>query len=167
MPKRYIGIIALILIVFGVSYVLSRQDNKPAEPSTTTNSTSPPTTGGKSLDLSGQQLTALSDDVLNQTDVTTLNVSNNQLTSLPSGISKMVNLQVLNIENNRLESLPPEIARLTKLIEILANNNRMTSLPGELGTMTWLKLLDISGNDIPSGTVDQVKSQLQSTQVKS
>lgn len=166
MSKKYIGIIVLVLVVFGGAYLISRPDTKPTSQSNTTGTDSP-VSGGKSVDLSGHQLTTLPDDVLQQTTITNLNVSNNQMTTLPAAISNLTNLEVLNVENNRLQTFPSEISKLTKLREIHANNNRMENLPDSLSTMTWLKVLDISGNSISASDIDHLKAALPNTQIKS
>ncbi len=165
MSKKVIGIVLAVLLVFGGAYFISKQNNSNGS-SKTPVGTSKSQTSGTTLDLSGQQLTSLPESVLNRADVTVLNLSNNQLTSLSAGIGTLTNLEVLNVENNRLQTFPPEISQLKHLQEILANNNRMTSLPTELGTMTWLKLLDISGNNIPANDLNQIKAKLPNTQVK-
>lgn len=166
------GLIAVaVLLVFGVSYLIAQSSDNNSTPT----QSNPPSdnagqstkeTSGDSLDLSGKQLTTLSDSVLQSSSLKNLNVSNNQLTSLPADISKLTNLEILNIENNRLESFPTEISQLKNLREIRANNNRMTSVPDELGTMTWLRTLDISGNKIPAEQIEQLKSKLTDTDIK-
>lgn len=166
MSKRIIGIIVAVVVVFGASYLAGKRNNGDGSSSQTPVATTKSQTSGTTLDLSGQQLTSLPESVLNRTDVTVLNLSNNQLTTLPAGINRLTNLEVLNVENNRLQSFPPEISQLKHLREILANNNRMTSLQPELGNMTWLQLLDISGNDIPTSDSSQLKARLPNTQVK-
>lgn len=166
MSKKVIGIIVAVLVVFGGSYFVARQNSKDGLSDQTPAATTKSQTSGTTLDLSGQQLTSLPESVLSRADVTVLNLSNNQLTTLPAGINRLTNLEVLNVENNRLQSFPPEISQLKHLREILANNNRMTSLQSELGNMTWLQLLDISGNDIPTSDSSQLKARLPNTQVK-
>lgn len=165
MSKRYLGIVVIVVIAFGTGYLISQSGDKSTSQDDIV-STSNSKTNNKTLDLSGQQLTNLSEEVLRQTDTTILNISNNQLTTLPAGIENLVNLEVLNVENNRLETFPQEISKLTNLREILANNNRMKSVPDNLSTMTWLRLLDISGNDIPISDSNQIKARLPNTQVK-
>lgn len=159
-------VIAIALIVFGTGYFISRTTDQGKSLSEETTNSSSSDRSGTMLDLSGQQLTALPESVLNRTDVTVLNISNNQLTTLPAGIAGLVNLTELNAENNRLESVPPELAQLKSLIKLRLDNNRITNLPAELFGMTWLEELDISNNRLPSSQVDQLKSKLSNTEVK-
>lgn len=139
-------VVALLILAVGLfGWWLGRSDNTENSNDTRapTADTSQPEPAGATLDLSGQQLTTLSEDVLSRTDVRVLNLSNNQLTTLPAGIARMTSLEVLNVENNRLESLPQE-----------------------LETMTWLKELDVSNNRLPVDVQEQLKSKLPNTQVK-
>lgn len=168
MTKKIIGVVVALLLAFGVGYFISQSGNDSVdqESDNTAQSTEEPTTEGKTLDLSGQQLTEFPYEVLSQTDVTVLNLSNNQLTGLPADITKLVNLRELNIENNRLTSFPDEINQLSGLRQILANNNRLESVSSGLTTMTWLEALDLSGNSIPNDEITQLKTQLPDTQIK-
>jgi Leucine-rich repeat (LRR) protein len=123
MRKNFVIAIIAILLAFGVGYSISQQDSaKPNNQALSPSSTD----SGKTVDLSGQQLTTLPDSVLSQTDITVLNISNNQLTSL-DGIGKLTKLEKLNVENNRLETVPADIEQLKNLKEADFSNNRLTS----------------------------------------
>lgn len=163
----------VILLAGAVAFIASQQINKNNQPSPqSTNTASKSSThdkqpaGGTSEDLSGKQLTAIPTDILNRTDITTLNLSNNQLTSLPSQIGGMSGLTSLNVENNRLESLPADIAKLKNLETLDVGNNRINSLPSELGDMTWLKSINLSGYKGSPSDIENLKSKLTSTQIK-
>lgn len=164
MNKKLSLIVVGALIVFGVSYLVSKDRDK--EPTTRTISSSEESTGSQTLDLSGQQLTTIPESVLSQKAIRSLNLSNNQIVNLPTGISRMSNLEVLNVENNRLESFPAELSQLKNLTEIRANNNRLKSIAPVFETMTWLRVLDVSGNNIPSEEVTELKDKLPNTEIK-
>lgn len=167
MYKKAPIIIALLFMVFGVSYLISQRDS--ASPDTSSQTTKPKQSSavpGRTLDLSGQQLTNIPEDVLTETDITVLNISNNQLTTLPAAIANLVNLEVLNVENNRITSFPAELSQLKNLRQLLANNNRMENVSNALYTMMQLQVLDISGNNIPSAQISELKAKLSNTQVK-
>lgn len=161
--SRNIAIVVAVLVVsaFGAGYAFNKNnDDKP------TVSTQASNTSGKSVDLSGKQLTTIPESVLNQTDITSLNLSNNQLVTLPPGIGKLVNLEVLNVENNRLESLPSELGQLVKLKSADFSNNRILTLPSELGTLGQLESLNLDGYKGPQSDITQLKSVLQNTEIK-
>jgi Leucine-rich repeat (LRR) protein len=158
-----VSIVLIVLIAFGTGYLIHRHGIH----GQTNQSTSTSVRNGKSLDLSGQQLTALPISVTSQTDLTNLNVSNNQLTTLPPSIDSLINLEVLNVENNRLQTLPAQIGQLKKLMSADFSNNRLTSLPPELGSLTQLKTLNLGGYKGPSSDIDQLKAQLPNTDIKS
>jgi Leucine-rich repeat (LRR) protein len=161
--KLILGLIVIVLVAFGAGYFISHHHK--AGPISQNNSTY--VSKGKTVDLSGQQLTTLPESVLNQTDITNLNLSNNQLTSLPAGISKLTNLQILNVENNRLVTLPAEIGQLKKLQTADFSNNRLTSLPPQLGNLTQLKSLKLSGYKGSPRDIEQLKTMLPNTQIRS
>jgi len=159
--KRNIGVIAVIVLVaVVVGFSISKKSGN------TSSTNAEPSVNGKSVDISGQQLTTLPESVTNQTDIISLNVSNNQLTTLPAAIGNLVNLSVLNVENNRLISLPPEIGALTKLKSADFSNNRLESLPPELGTLTGLESLNLDGYKGPQSDIDQLKIKLPNTAIK-
>lgn len=150
------------LIAFGGGYTLSRskKDSGANKPAPAVSS------GDKTVDLSGQQLTEIPESVLGQSDITSLNLSNNQLVTLPANINKLTNLQVLNVENNRLVSLPPQIGGLPKLRSADFSNNRLESLPPELGNLTGLQSLNLGGYKGPTNDIDQLKMRLPNVNIK-
>jgi internalin A len=153
------SLVVIILLAIGIGYLIGHSNNS--------GSTSQNISTGKTVDLSGQQLTILPESVLNQTDITSLNLSNNQLTTLPAGIGKLINLQVLNVENNRLVTLPGEIGQLKSLQTADFSNNRLTSLPTQLGSLTQLKSLNLSGYKASPSDIEQLRTMLPNTQIKS
>lgn len=168
MYRTIIGIAVLLLIAFGIGYFISQSGDDSANQKTRNNqqSAEDSTPDGKTLDLSGQQLTEFPYEALSQTDTAILNLSNNQLTGLPADITKLANLRELNIENNRLTSFPDELNQLTNLRLVLANNNRLETVSNGLTTMTWLETLDLSGNKIPNDEIARLETQLPDTRIK-
>jgi len=163
--KIFVIVVASLVIVFGAGYSINKT-KKEEVPSSAQTATTPPSTAGKSIDLSGQQLTTIPESILSQTNITSLNLSNNQLTTLPAGIERLTNLEVLNVENNRLESLPSEIGQLKKLKSADFSNNRLMSLPQELGALTQLESLNLDGYKGPSSDTTQLKSKLPNTSIE-
>ena len=114
--------------------------------------------GVTTLNLWGNQLTALPPEIGKLTSLTELNLSDNQLTALcpsdnqlialPPEIGKLTNLTELNLWGNQLTALPPELGKLTNLAELNLWGNQLTALPPELGKLTKLAWLDLSGNQL-------------------
>lgn len=169
MNNKIMTICLAVVTAFGIGYFISTQNNDAQSNTNNLSSeqqTEPDTSGGASLDVSGQQLTSLPDSILSRSDLASLNLSNNQLASLPAAISRLSNLETLNVENNRLETFPSEISQLKKLREIKANNNRLTSLPPSLANMNQLSSLDISGNNISASQIEELRTKLPNTEIK-
>ena len=157
------SLVAVILLAIGTGYLIGHHHNT----GPTNQNNGGTAISGKAVDLSGQQLTTLPESVLNQTDITSLNLSNNQLTTLPPGISKLTNLKILNVENNRLVTLPAEVGQLKNLQTADFSNNRLTSLPPELGNLTQLESLNLTSYKGSPSDIDQLKTKLTNTQIKS
>ena len=100
------------------------------------------------LDLSNNQLTHLSENIGQLTQLTYLNLSYNQLTHLPVEIGQLTQLIYLNLSNNKLINLPVEIGQLTQLTKLYLYNNQLTYLPVEIGHCTQLTILNLSKNKI-------------------
>ena len=140
-------------------------NNNPADNSGNTSEVS---TGvispGKSLDLSGKNLTKIPDNIFSQTDIQILDVSNNKLTgAIQAEIRQLANLRILNASNNLMTGVPAEIGSLQKLEILDLSNNRLTGLPYELRNLKNLKLLDLSQNQYSQQDLDNIKSKLPAT----
>ena len=135
--------LSLILVIIALSLSGCALTN----PSTPANNTVP-SSSGKTLDLSGQQLTKVPEYVFNQKNLEELNLSNNKLNgAIQSQIGQLQNLKVLNANNNLMTGLPAEIGQLQNLQTLDLSNNQLTGLPNELGNLKNLKTLNISGNN--------------------
>ncbi len=113
------------------------------------------------LDLSGQGLTKIPDDVFKRTELVELNIASNKLTgALPAEIRHLSNLVVLNASNNQMTGVPAEVGQLSKLEILNLANNKLTGLPYELGNLQNLKVLNISGNDYSEQDLEVIKQKL-------
>ncbi|XP_067417655.1 E3 ubiquitin-protein ligase LRSAM1 isoform X2 [Emydura macquarii macquarii] len=92
--------------------------------------------------------------LLNLITVKVLDLHGNQLTSLPDDIGQLTYLQVLNLERNLLKSLPQSIGDLAQLQTLNVKGNKLKELPATLGGLRSLRTLDVSENllrELPQG----------------
>ena len=61
--------------------------------------------------------------------ITELNISGNKLTTLPQEICNLINLQNFSCSINKLTILPSEIGNLINLQHFDCSNNNLTTLP--------------------------------------
>jgi len=122
------------------------------------------------LDLSGNALTSLPDDLPRLGKLRILFCSNNRFTELPAVIGQCAALEMVGFKSNRIAcvpatalpsklrwliltdnqiaELPPEIGRCAHLQKLMLAGNRLQSLPPELANCTRLELLRISANQL-------------------
>lgn len=113
------------------------------------------------LDLSGQGLQKMEQDIFKQTNLKSLNVSNNNLTgALPAEIRQLTKLQYLNAADNQMTGVPAEIGQLSNLLELNLANNQLTGLPNELGNLKNLKTLNLSGNKVSQQDLAGIRKNL-------
>ena len=75
-----------------------------------------------------------------------LNLYGNQLTSVPEELGQLINLKGLSLVGNQLTSIPKELGQLTNLAMLLLSGNRLTSIPKELRQLKRLNILDLRNN---------------------
>lgn len=80
------------------------------------------------LDVSGNNLAELSNDISKLTQLVSLNLSNNQLTTLPPTIVQLANLKYLNIRENNipLSSYSSWIGKLKNIEEFIGSKGKQT-----------------------------------------
>ena len=120
------------------------------------------------LDLSGNALSALPDDLGRLHRLRVLFCSNNRFTRLPESVGQCAQLDMVGFKANRIrsvpaaslpaslrwliltdneiEALPPTIGRCTRLQKLMLAGNRLQSLPAEMAACQGLELLRISAN---------------------
>ncbi len=97
------------------------------------------------LNLTGNALTRLPDDLGRLHKLKILFCSENRLSELPAGIGQCAQLEVVGVKSNRIEqvsaaALPP------RLRSLVLTDNRVERLPDTLGECADLQKLMLSGN---------------------
>ncbi len=117
--------------------------------------------GGQVLDLSGQGLTKVPEDVFAKTDLEGLDLSNNRLSgALQAEVRHLQSLRTLDLSGNEFTGVPAEIGQLKDLETLDLSDNNLTGLPYELGNLSNLKMLDLTGNDYAAADLAVIKSKL-------
>ncbi len=120
------------------------------------------------LDLSGNALSALPEDLGRLHRLRVLFCSNNRFTELPAALGRCGSLDMVGFKANRIrtvpaealppalrwlivtdneiDALPPAIGRCTRLQKLMLAGNRLQGLPAELAACRALELLRISAN---------------------
>lgn len=124
------------------------------------NGTVPPAKNS-ALDLNGQGLSKIPNEVFSMTDLEILDISNNNLTgTLPGEIRFLKNLKKLKAGSNNMTGIPAEIGQLSNLEELDYSNNQITGLPLEIGNLKNLKIFNLTGNDFSEYDMDLIEKEL-------
>jgi hypothetical protein len=127
------------------------------------------------LDLSGNSLKSLPDDLMRLKNLRILFCSNNQFTDLPEVLSRCPQLSMIGFKSNQIrtlsdkalppqlrwliltdnliEELPAAIGNCARLQKLMLAGNHLKTLPPELSRCSRLELLRIASNqltDLPS-----------------
>ncbi|TRY72380.1 hypothetical protein TCAL_04746 [Tigriopus californicus] len=136
----------------------------------------------KVLDVSGNQLTAIPDQISALTALTTLNLANNAIESMPVlkelkslahvdlGGNQLKDLSfichedlsllaTLVVAKNRLEALDPNLAKLVSLKKLDASDNPLPSVPGELADLSRMKELLLQNNPLQDNRLKKMVAQ--------
>ncbi len=100
------------------------------------------------LDLSGDRLKVLPEDVRKFKNLNSLELRNNKLKELPEWIGELEFLQEIDLGHNKLEVFPAAVCKLKHLKKLVASQNEIPSLPGCIGGLEKLVVLDLWSNDI-------------------
>jgi hypothetical protein len=120
------------------------------------------------LDLSGNALTSLPDDLPRLRNLRILFASDNPFTELPEVLGECSQLSMVGFKANRIrtvpgnalapqlrwliltdneiEALPPEIGGCTQLQKLMLAGNRLRTLPDQLAACSRLELLRLAAN---------------------
>jgi len=123
------------------------------------------------LDLTGNALSSLPDDLPRLHRLRIIFCSENQFTELPAVLGRCPSLTMIGFKANRIanvpasalpprlrwliltdnciEQLPAEIGRCTEMQKLMLSGNRLSALPPELANCSKLELLRLSANLLP------------------
>lgn len=97
------------------------------------------------LNLSGNQLTELPDDLSRLTKLRVLFCSENRFTELPEVLSSCQNLKMVGFKSNRINSVPAS-ALAPWLRWLILTDNQISALPATIGNCSELQKLMLAGN---------------------
>ncbi len=100
------------------------------------------------LDLSGQKLKEIPEEVRRMVNLNSLDLGRNRLKKLPNWFGELVHLQELRVARNKLEDFPPMICELVHLKRLDMSRNALAALPACIGRLTELVSLDLWSNDL-------------------
>ncbi|UVL92668.1 leucine-rich repeat-containing serine/threonine-protein kinase [Pseudomonas siliginis] len=101
------------------------------------------------LNLSGNALSSLPDDLHRLTRLRVLFCSDNQFSELPACLGQCTALTMVGFKANRIVNVPGE-ALPPQLRWLILTDNRIASLPSELGERPALQKLMLAGNRLRS-----------------
>lgn len=101
------------------------------------------------LDLSGNALNALPDDLPRLHRLRILFCSDNQFTALPAVLGQCKQLTMVGFKANQIRSVPAQALPRT-LRWLILTDNQVQALPGEIGDCTQLQKLMLAGNQLHS-----------------
>ncbi len=101
------------------------------------------------LDLSGNELSSLPDDLPRLHKLRILFCSNNRFTELPEVLGRCPQLGMVGFKANRISSVPAA-ALPSALRWLILTDNQIIELPAELGRCTQLQKLMLAGNRLQS-----------------
>lgn len=101
------------------------------------------------LDLSGNALSALPDDLPRLHRLRILFCSDNQFTELPAVLGQCKQLTMVGFKANQIRRVPAQALPRT-LRWLILTDNQVQVLPGEIGDCTQLQKLMLAGNQLHS-----------------
>ena len=104
--------------------------------------------GSVELDLSGQEIAELPEEIGQLGHLRVLDLSNNGLTKLPDAIRELAQLETLNLSSNRLSEVPIAVCELPRLETLDVSTNCLTSIPQAIEQLQQLTKLHLAQNEL-------------------
>jgi len=101
------------------------------------------------LDLSGNDLTTLPDDLPRLHKLRVIFCSDNPFTELPEVLGQCAQLSMVGFKANRIQHVSPK-ALPPRLRWLILTDNALTALPAEIGQCTQMQKLMLAGNQLTS-----------------
>lgn len=111
----------------------------------------------KHLNLQGNKITFIKNDIPISKNLTFLSLKNNSLKELPSSFSNLTSLDTLNIGLNQFKEFPTQIFSLTNLKVLSIAFNHIDSIPSDISKLKKLEVLYLTENKITSLPVSMKK----------
>ena len=102
----------------------------------------------KMINLAGNAITMVPDQVGVFNALTELSLNGNQITTISPEIGRLASLEKLNLANNSISQLPKTIGYLKNLDELNLSGNQIENVPDAIGNLFKLEILDLSCNNI-------------------
>lgn len=111
------------------------------------------------LDLSNNNLSYLSDEIVQLRHLRTFIAKNNHIKSvtIPKDFGRMTSLEVLNLSGNEIKVFPQQITELFRLRYLYLGGNSIVEVPNRIKNLKRLEVLYLGGNcltDIPAEVGD-------------
>lgn len=101
------------------------------------------------LDLTGNHLSSLPDDLDQLSKLKVIFCSQNQFKQLPAVLGRCASLSMVGFKSNQITEVP-EASLPTQLRWLILTDNRIQSLPSNLGQCSELQKLMLAGNQLSS-----------------
>ena len=156
-------IIFLVFALLGIGFIVRHTPTteEPIEEVTTTMGDEVVLDTERIIDLSGEGLDSVPQEIFTLTNAEQLLLENNNLTgSLPAEVRFLQELRVLDLSGNRFTGVPAEIGQLTQLEILDLSHNPITGLPHELGNLQNLKVLNLRDTNYSRQDLDFIRNRL-------
>ncbi|MCH2045600.1 MAG: leucine-rich repeat domain-containing protein [Saprospiraceae bacterium] len=101
------------------------------------------------IDISGQDVEAVSEKIAILNSLEYIYMDNNSLKKLPKSMKKLKSLNELSIAGNKLQNdIPDVIGELTQLTKLDLSENELQELPSEILQLKNLEVLDLRYNQL-------------------
>lgn len=100
----------------------------------------------QNLDIEGNAITALPENIDRLTQLKILEAADNKITGLPPSFGNLTNLIVVNFSHNNLKNISKNLGKLVKLIQFDLSHNQIATLP-DLSGLAKLHTLHLGHNE--------------------